>query len=120
MAKPRPWDQPAIVDEETYDRMIVSYHNTPKKAKKHWKYPLIQRDGTYCQAKYVDGLFIYHFKSIRYCVMGETSLNARGINWSHGGFESFWQDVYNAHTGNHKPKNHAIKVPTKASEPVRG
>ena len=116
----KPFDVPAVVLEDTYDRLFISYRNTPKKEQKKWKHGLRQIDGSVVKAYYEGGLFKFHSKGLVYAVIGEESAQRMGLSIEHCGRDAFWDTVEQNATGNHTAKNHPIKVPTKPSEPVRG
>ena len=117
---PELFDRPALVLEDVYDRMIDGYLRTPKKEQKKWKHGLRAIDGSVVNVYYEGGLFKFHYKGLVYAVIGNESAQRKGLNFHHPGRNVFWHQVEENATGNHTPKNHAIKVPTKPSEPVGG
>ena len=116
----KPFDVPAVVLEDTYDRLFISYRNTPKKEQKKWKHGLRQIDGSVVKAYYEGGLFKLHYKGLVYAVIGEESAQRMGLGFERPGRDAFLDTMEQNATGNHTAKNHPIKVPTKPSEPVRG
>ena len=114
------YDKPALVLEDTYDRLFISYRNTPKKEQKKWKHGLRAIDGSVVNVYYEGGLFKFHYKGLVYAVIGDESAQRMGLGFEHSGRGVFWDTVEQNATGNHKPRNHPVKVPTKPSEPVRG
>jgi len=66
------------------------------------------------------GQFKFKNKGCVYAIIGDESARQNGVNLNHPGREAFWEEVAERHTGNHNPRNHPVKVPTKPSEPVRG
>ena len=116
----KPFDRPAVVLEDTYDKLIELYNQTTKKEKKKWKHSMTLMDGSLVNVFYDGGLFKFNNKGCMYAIIGEESAKKNGVNLNHPGREAFWEEVDNNHTGNHTPKNHPVKIPTKPSEPVRG
>ena len=77
-------------------------------------------DGSKVAVYHDGGLFKFKNKGCVYAIIGDESARQKGVNLNHPGREAFWEQVENNNTGNHTPKNHPVKVPTKPSEPVRG
>ena len=113
---------PSVVPEDVYDAMIDSYLNCPKPAK--WKWALKTPTGTKLVVRYEKrgnaGIFVSYYNNIKHMIIGDESARKNGMDAQHPGHEEFAEQVAANRTGNHTSKPWKIKVPTAASEPVRG
>ena len=104
MSENPPFDKPAIVPEDTYDRIIDSYLKTPDKKKKTWKYILTHPDGSKVKVQYENHLYYLYQNNIKYGIIGEESARRKGFQWVHPGHDAFIDMVETNATGNHTAK----------------
>ena len=123
------------VPDESFAEWVTEIESLKPKDRKKWKCRLDRTDGSAQTVRFEkDGFYSnYLNQRIRVITVSEANrlLEKEPTN-THLQYEEAFQMNYNSwcdfhdeqmrasHTGNHQPRNHAIRVPTRAGEPVRG
>ena len=125
----------SAVPDECYANWVAKIESLKPKDRKQWKCSVERSDGSTQTVRFEKDGFYSHYLNQRIRVIsvsGSNRLREEKPTTTHLQFEETFQmdresffhfhdeQMAAAHTGNHRPRNHRIGVPTRAGEPVRG
>ena len=125
----------AAVPDEVYQSWIDELESLPLKQRRKWKTKVDRSDGSTQTIRFEKkGFYAYYLNQRIVCASVSQCNELREANLmsTHVQYEQMFSMDYRsfcdfhdeqmaaAQTGNHQPRNHAVRVPTRAGEPVRG
>ena len=116
--------------DEDWELMVASFEAAKKPSK--WKFQLLMETGEISVVRHVAGRFVKNYRGqevqllpLSRCAELEradafTSFKGPRPSETQGTMEEFEDRLEERLTGNHQPRNHPVRIPTAAGQPVRG
>ena len=117
--------------DNVWDKMLEDFQKAKKPSK--WKYRMRSIKGNFQSVRYENGQFVHNEDNCLKVVMSVSMLEElrsqenvhffarRELPTASDFAEGEYNELLNEFlTGNHQPRNHPVRVPTAAGQPVRG